>query len=153
MFTAKTFLRHRDYDTLDKLISSDPDRLRLEFLEIATDVNEPYLYRAISLRILWSHAHALRTIDSLCVTLGLIAAFEREFPPKALNDVAKLVRMGQHPNCSGLVRDFCIALAHIAGDRAQSSIHAARQVFKGTMREPVLESHLELIRRKREETK
>jgi hypothetical protein len=95
MFTAKGFLRNRGYDTLDERIRSDPDRLRLEFLEIATDVSEPYLYRAISLRILWSHAHELRTINSLCVTLGLIAAFEREFPPKTLNDLAKSLRIRQ----------------------------------------------------------
>jgi hypothetical protein len=150
MLTAKGFLRNRDYDTLDELIMSDPDRLRLEFLEIATDVGEPCEYRLTSLRILWSHAHTLGTINSLCVTHGLIAAFEREFPPKTLNNLANLVRISQYPNCSLLVDYFCIAMATVAGDRAQGPIDAVRQVFKGTWREAALDARLEAIKRRRD---
>jgi hypothetical protein len=150
MFTAKGFLRNRNYETLDERILSDPERLRLEFLEIATDARESYLNRITSLRILWSHAHALGSIDSLSVTHGLIAAIEREFPPQTLEDIARTERDGRGHRYSMLLYGFCIALANVAGDSAHRHIDVVRQVFKGTWREPRLESRLETIKRNRE---
>jgi len=150
MFTAKDFLRSSDYGTLPENLLADPDRLSLEFLEIATDPNQLYADRLKALRILHIHARDLGVSNSPNLARCLMIAFEREFPPETLNDIATAERTGHSHHYSLLVFRCGVTLARIAGDHAQDLIDSVRQVFKGTWREASLNSLLAMIQRQRE---
>jgi hypothetical protein len=150
MFTAKAFLRNSDYDTLPDHLRADPERLSLEFFEIATDRRAPHLYRLKSLRILRTHGDALAFGNYPGLSLGLITAFEREFPAAALDEIAEAQRAGRCHYNSVLLYGFCLTLAKLAGESGRGCVDAACQVFKWTDRGPQLEACVEMIRRQRE---
>jgi len=148
MFTAKDFLRKPDFRTLPGLIRTDPGRLKREFLEVAEDFSEPYLFRTKSLRILNIHARALGGYSS-SDGADLIAAFEREFPAERLSEIATALRLGLfHFDC-WMVYLYCVALAAVAPVAARDHIDMVLKLFKGTFREASLNIHLELITRRR----
>src|ERR1700677_4603551 len=151
MFTAKQLLTNTDYEALPERLEAEPERLRAEFLAIAADPNEHYLFRTRSLRILDFHANELGVFSSSDVADGLLAAFPRYFTPEKLNELANALRIGHRPWDSWLAYVFCVTLARVAPDRAQGAIDSVRQIFKGTARGSSLDSHLALLKRLREE--
>jgi hypothetical protein len=149
MRTAKDFVSNPDFYILPQFIGTDPGRLRHEFLAIAADLNEPILYRLRALGILHYHANELG-VYSVLEANGLIAAFEREFAPELLNEIADSERVGRRHYYSLVLVRFCLTLARVAGDSAQAQIDSVRQVFKGTWRDSSLNSQLETIKQRRD---
>jgi len=148
MFTAKDFLRKPEFRALPQIIRTDPNRIKREFLEVAGASSEPYLYTTKSLRILHLPVRALGGYSS-SDGAALIAAFEKEFPPKRLNDIATALRIkGFHFDC-WMVLLYCVALESVAPVAAQANINTVLELFKGTFRESSLNIHLEIIRRRK----
>lgn len=147
MFTARKFLQKTDYGILAEIIRGDPIRLRKEFLSIATDPKEDFLFRTKSLRILNLYAQVLGLFTPL-ERRALTTAFESEFPPKKLEEVARIVRSGV---CcyfeAWLLFCYCITVARITLNERSDMVNATREVFKGTYRERSLKSHLDTIER------
>src|SRR5664280_55946 len=147
MFTAKNFLENPSrlgkYRDLGQQLRSEPDRLRGEFFAIATNPNERSQTRA--LMILGDYSKELGTFGSSEVTDGLIAVFEKEYPPGRLDDIAAGMRIdGFHPG-AWVAYLFCLTFAKLAPDRARTHIDAVQKAFNGTDLEAGLIRQLDII--------
>ena|SRR5690242_339790 len=152
-FNARDFLKapptiKKSLD-LPHQLRTDPQRLRQEFVAIATDPKERFDFRTQALIVLSRHPRELDACDSPETTKALITAFREEFTSEKLRNIKETMR-GEECTPEGLIAHlFCIVFATLSPENTQESINAVRTALKGTSLDAVLTKHLDTIKRKR----
>jgi len=155
MFSARSFLDARSpatgpskFEHLEENLKADPDRLRGEFLTIATDPNERWDRRVKSFSILYSQDKALKIQESSETLERLINSFNAEFPANILSALAYESERPDRNN--GQAKAFiaflyCRAFAEF-GITAKDYVEKICEALSGTSIEPELKAVLAKVR-------
>ena len=150
MFNVREFLKSGriDHSLLRQKLVSNPERLRNDFLAIATDLAEDNLLREKSLRILNMYADQLECRSAVGVSECLTGAFRKEFSKERLNEIETAIKRGEFHVDSWVLFLFCITLEKLASRDAADLISSVRQIFGGSEVGFTLERQLAKMRRK-----
>ena len=147
MFTARDFLKgvpgHDAFRALPTHLGADPDRLRGEFLAIATNRNEPWNIRGGALLVLWSYADDLKARNAPEVVEGLISAFESEFPGEKLMRIRNdMLRKGHSDGMLALFQ-FAVSFAFLAPERGEYCLNAIQETVRGSVLETAIAKNIQ----------
>lgn len=152
MFTARDFLKgvpgHDAFRALPTQLQADPDRLRGEFLAIATDRNEPWNLRGSALLVLWSYAADLKARNAPEVVEGLIRAFESEFPGEKLVRIRSDMHRKGHSDGMLALFQFALSFAFLAPERGEYCLNAIHETVRGSVLEAAIAKNIQTFERR-----
>ena len=147
MFTARDFLKgvpgQDAFRNLPSQLQAEPDRLRGEFLAVATNRSESWNIRGGALLVLWSYHEALKARNAPEVVESLISAFEAEFPGEKLMRIrSEMHRKGFSYDMLALFQ-FALSFAFLAPERGEYCLNAIQETVRGSVLETAIAKNIQ----------